>query len=175
MVMASALLCAGLAVAGDDAGHGPPPIQDARFDFLKSLAGTWIAEGSQPGSPGGTFEFRVTAGGHAVEEREMIGTPMEMVTLYHMDGRDLVGTHYCMLGNRPRVTAAPRVVDESLAFSCSGKPGGAGSHDEEHVHGWTLRRDGDGRVHYTAQLVRQGRVTEAPSMVLTRPTETSNR
>ncbi len=60
------------------------PAPDPRFEFLKGLAG-----------------------GHAVEEREMVGSPHEMLTIYHMEGSDLVATHYCMLGNRPRMTARP--------------------------------------------------------------------
>ncbi len=152
-----------------------PAIDDPRFDFLKRLEGTWTAEGDQEGMPEGRFEFRVTSGGTAIEEREMIGTPMEMMTVYHMDGRDLVATHYCMLGNQPHVTAARKVVDDTLVFSCNGKPGNARSHDDEHIHGWSMRLDGDGKLYYEAQLVKEGKATEAPAFVLTRQSETASR
>ena len=82
-----------LLVAAEQASPGPVPADDPRFEFLKSLAGTWVVEPG-PGEPGGGIVvFRVTAGGHAVEEREMMGTPMEMLTVYNMDGRDLRATH----------------------------------------------------------------------------------
>jgi hypothetical protein len=165
-VAAFSLVAAGDAEVGSD---------DPRFEFLKRLEGTWVETGGSDAMAGGVFEFRVTAGGHAVEEREMVGTPMEMVTLYHMDGDALAATHYCMLGNQPHLTAADEVVDDTLRFSCTGTPGNAGSHDEAHVHGWTMRITEDGDLYYSAELVKDGEVTEAPTVVLTRRTEAARR
>ena len=174
-LFAVAILClvALPAAAAEQAAHPAAP-QDPRLEFLKTLQGSWVGEfGDEMGEQ--RFEFRVTAGGHAVEEREMIGTPMEMLTVYYLEGKDLVGTHFCMLGNRPRVKASTRVKDNTLTFACNGTPGGSKSHDEEHVHGWSMRLDGDGRLHYAAELVRDGKVTEAPTVVLTRSVETAAR
>ncbi|MCP3994627.1 MAG: hypothetical protein GY722_06110 [bacterium] len=150
-------LIAGMAVA--------EPAPDPRFEFLKGLAGTW--EGTGLGDEEqGFYEFRVTAGGHAVEEREMVGSPHEMLTVYHMEGSDLVATHYCMLGNRPRMTA--QLTGKELTFSCDGKPGGAASHAEHHVHGWAMKLDSEDRLHYSAELVEAGNLTHAPKLVLSR-------
>jgi hypothetical protein len=175
LVTLAFLLVAAAAGAGEGNCHGAAAAKDPRFDFLKRLEGTWVSTSGDDEMSGGVFEFRVTAGGHAVEEREMVGTPMEMVTLYHMDGKELAATHYCMLGNQPHLTAAEKVVDDTLSFSCTGTPGNAGSHDEEHVHGWSMRLAEDGRLHYTAELVKNGEVTEAPALVLTRQTEAARR
>ena len=174
MLILGILLCFGAVQAGDE-GHGPAPSTDPRFEFLKSLEGSWSGPPMMEGQPQAKFEFRVTAGGHAVEEREFVGTPMEMVTLYHMRGEDLVATHYCMLGNRPHLKAEPRVVDSTLSFDCDGTPGNAASHDEEHVHGWAIKLADDGRLHYSAELVKAGEVTETPNVVLTRTTKTASR
>ena len=177
LMVLGVVLAVAVAVAGEgqEQHHGAAQPQDPRFDFLKRLAGTWVGEAAEPGKPANTVEFHVTAGGHAVEEREFVGTPMEMVTLYHVEGQELVATHYCMIGNRPRLTAARKVVDDTLAFSCAGKPGGAASHDDEHVHSWSLRLEDDGRLLYSAELVKAGKVTEAPALVLTRQEETARR
>ena len=105
----------------------------------------------------------------------MIGTPMEMLTVYHMQGKDLVATHYCVLGNQPRLKAAKRVDDDTLAFSCSGKPGNAGSHDDKHVHAWSMKLEGHDRLVYSAELMEDGEPAEAPSFVLTRQAETASR
>ena len=162
--------------AGEADRHAmPAAIDDARFEFLKGLAGTWVSEASEEGGQPSVVEFRVTAGGSAIEEREFLGTPMEMVTLYHMDGKDLVATHYCVLGNRPQMKAAKRVVNDTLDFSCNGKPGNTRSHDEQHVHGWSIRLDSDDTMYYSAELVEDGKVTEAPSFVLTRQQKTASR
>jgi hypothetical protein len=175
MVLTVALGIAGAVGVAEEHHHAPPPAQDPRFEFLKGLAGTWVGASAREGMPPSIVEFRVTAGGHAVEERELVGTPMEMVTLYHVEGKTLVATHYCMIGNRPRLEAAPSIVDGTLAFACSGKPGGAGSHDDEHVHAWSMRLDPEGRLLYSAELVKAGQVTAAPAFVLTRQRDAASR
>ena len=175
---AVALLVAfGGAIAGErEHDHPQPPaIDDARFEFLKQLEGIWVGESDSDELPDNVVEFRVTAGGTAIEEREFAGTPMEMLTVYHMDGDDLVATHYCMLGNQPRVTAAPKVENRGLDFACSGTPGNAESHDDEHVHGWSLQLAADGKLHYGGQLIKAGTVTETPAFVLTRQARTASR
>ena len=161
------------AAAAEHTGHPAAP-QDPRLEFLKGLQGNWVGQFGQDEMGEQVFEFRVTAGGHAIEEREMIGTPMEMLTVYYLDGNDVVGTHFCMLGNRPRVKATT-LKNNTLTFACNGTPGNAKSHDEEHVHGWSMRLDDDGQLHYSAELVRDGQVTEAPTVVLTRRVETASR
>jgi len=155
--------------------HAPAAVDDPRFEFLQQLEGTWVAEEASEEMSHGSFEFRVTAGGTAIEVREMVGTPMEMLTVYHMQGADLVGTHYCMLGNQPRVTAAKKMDGQSLRFSCDGKPGNTKSHNDHHVHGWTMRLDDEGRLHDSAEMMKDGEVTEAPTFVLTRQETTASR
>jgi len=152
------------------------PTDDARFTFLKGLAGTWVGESDMPEHPGEmTIEFRLTAGGTAVEEREMAGTPMEMVTLYYMEGPDLMATHYCMLGNQPHFKAAKIATDGTLSFACNGKVGNTASHDEHHVHAFSMRLDKEGRLLYDAAMAESGKTVEGPSLVLTRSTETATR
>jgi len=175
LLFGMALVAAVALPAHGQTPHHPAAPQDPRLDFLGNLAGTWVGTFDSAEMGEQVFEFRLTAGGHAVEEREMLGTPMEMLTVYYLEGTDLVGTHFCMLGNRPTVKAAARIEDDTLSFACDGVPGNAKSHDEEHVHGWTMRLDGDGRLHYSAQLVKDGKVTEAPTTVLTRKNETAAR
>ena len=164
----------GAAAAQDEGNwHDRVAIDDDRFEFLKGLEGTWA--GKMDEDTENIIEFRLTAGGTAIEERELVGTPMEMVTLYHMDGPDLVATHYCMLGNQPRLTASKEVIDDTLSFSCAGTPTNATSHDAEHVHGWTMRLDGQGRLLYDSELTKEGKVSETVSLVLTRRPEKTRR
>jgi hypothetical protein len=160
------------AVAEDP--HAHKAVEDARFQFLAQLEGTWVETPSSESRANGPYEFHVTAGGTAIEEREMIGTPMEMLTVYHMEGKKLVGTHFCMLGNQPRVTAAMKFDGESLAFTCDGKPGNTRSHDEQHIHSWTMRLDDEGRLHSSAELLKDGKVTETPTVILTRQRTTAS-
>jgi len=78
----------------------------AGIERLKSLAGTWIGESEHDGQKH-TVEsrWRVTAAGTAVEETLMAGTTHEMVSMFHRDGAGLMMTHYCAVGNQPRMLA----------------------------------------------------------------------
>jgi hypothetical protein len=77
------------------------------FEKLKGLAGEYKADidgGDGHVTPAaGTVAFRVVGGGSALVEEQFKGDPHEMVSVYHLDGDDLVMTHYCAAGNQPRL------------------------------------------------------------------------
>ena len=77
------------------------------LDRLKALAGEWVAaEDNEMAKKGDLVaRYAVSAGGTAVVETVFPGSTHEMVTVYHLDGPDLVLTHYCMEGNQPRMRA----------------------------------------------------------------------
>ncbi|MCC6678425.1 MAG: hypothetical protein IT436_14915 [Phycisphaerales bacterium] len=79
------------------------------LDPIKALAGEWDMTDDAGKTQLGSV-FRVVAAGSAVCETMMPGTPYEMVNMYHLDGPDtLVITHYCAVGNQPRMTGhAPK-------------------------------------------------------------------
>jgi hypothetical protein len=162
-------------VAADGHPELPPAPTDPRFEFLRGLEGLWVGEEPHGEMGPSTVEFRVTAGGHAIEEREFAGTPMEMLTVYRMEGKELRATHYCVLGNQPGAVADRRVKDGALKFDCDGKPGNTKSHDDMHVHGWVLRLDDEGKLHSSAEIVAAGEIAEKPSFVLTRQAKVANR
>jgi hypothetical protein len=176
-IAALVTLAAWLPAAADPQHETHPTAStDPRLEFLKQLAGTWVVDsGSEEIAENSVFEFRVTAGGNAVEEREMVGTPMEMLTVYNIDGSDLVATHYCMLGNQPHMIASERVENHALSFACNGKPGNTRSHSEEHVHGWTIQREDDDKLVLSGEIIKDGELSEAPRFELVRRTETASR
>lgn len=103
------LACLGIAGAALDEkhAHGKESKTAPAFEKLKSLAGAWDGthgEGDQKSPVSVTY--KVTAAGSVVVETLFVDTPHEMVTLYHMDGDDLVLTHYCAAQNQPRMKAA---------------------------------------------------------------------
>ncbi|MFQ5506117.1 MAG: hypothetical protein ACE5F1_15175 [Planctomycetota bacterium] len=118
--------------ASDEKGSGDHAAQG--FTLLKQLVGEWVMVG-EDGKPGEeiTSRARLTAGGSTILETIFPGTEKEMVTAYHRDGEDLVLTHYCVLGNQPRMKAQPTKAKNRLRFVCSGWTN-MKSHDDSHMH-----------------------------------------
>ena len=103
MKVAFAILTSIGIAAGLWAGEpGQPYKGSAEFERVKALAGTWKGTHDMGQGPMElTVEYRLLAGGSALEERIFAGTPMEMVTMYHDKRGKLALTHYCMLHNQP--------------------------------------------------------------------------
>lgn len=92
-----------------------------QLDRIKKLAGTWV-EADKEGKPTDKVVsvVKVTAGGSAVHETFFPGTPMEMLSVYHLDKGDLVMTHYCVLGNQPRMKADPKSATNQIKWVFAG-------------------------------------------------------
>jgi hypothetical protein len=120
VLFAFAFSVAGL--AGDYQGEPKAaPVKHAGFDKLKKLEGRWFSLGKDGKATDQLVSvFKVTAGGSAVQETIFPGTPYEMVTVYHLDGKDLVLTHYCAARNQPRMKADPDAPANTLAFTFIG-------------------------------------------------------
>lgn len=149
-----AIACFALATASTGASNGT-----AAFEQLKTLTGHWQAEktNDQASKENATVDLELTSGGWAILERfHMVdeGKPVEMVTLYYLDGDQLKLTHYCMAGNQPTMvgtyTPETRTVKFDFASITNLK-----SPDAGHMHHavytfldkdrfkttWTFRKD----------------------------------
>ncbi len=81
------------------------------FERLKTLVGTWEAQGSNGERTQITYEL--VSDGSAVLEKAS-----GMVTMYHRDGANLMMTHYCSAGNQPRLRATDfSTLPQKLHFS----------------------------------------------------------
>jgi hypothetical protein len=90
------------------------------FERLKALQGDWIDVDGVFGEKGKVaVTYRVTGGGNTVVETFPVGTPFEMMTVYHKDGAGLALTHFCAGGTQPRM--ASKGIDGSvLTFDFAG-------------------------------------------------------
>ena len=103
-------------------GGQPARVQaDAAHDSqllepVSGLVGEWDMT-DETGAEVLASRFEVTGGGSAVCETMFPGTEYQMTNLYHMDGQKLVVTHYCAVGNQPRMAATKaRRTDEGLVY-----------------------------------------------------------
>ncbi len=86
----------------------------ATFARLKGLVGEW--KGSwEPGSEPTTVTYSLTGNGSVLREDYRIGETT-MSTVYHMDGDELMLTHYCSIGNQPRMRAQSVSADGEIIF-----------------------------------------------------------
>jgi hypothetical protein len=122
------LLCAQEPARTESSKDAPrkAPAENPAFEKLKSLAGAWVMVSSTEGAlPPDAAEkpalvYRVIAAGTVVHEHMFPETDHEMVTVYHMDGPDLVVTHYCCAGNQPRMKAEPGADAKKIVFKFAG-------------------------------------------------------
>ena len=107
----------------------------AAFEQLKSLAGHWETEKSNRDKA--TLDLELTSGGTAIIERSHVteeGKPVEMITLYYLDGEQLKMTHYCTAGNQPTMNATYAPDTRTLIF--------------EFVSATNLKSPNDGHMHH---------------------------
>jgi hypothetical protein len=134
-----------LCVAGTSLGDAPSeadPEATAEapvptdLDLFKDLAGTW--EGTATHSGGDpeavTVTYAVTAGGSAVAEALFVGSPHEMLTVFHLDDGKLMLTHYCMLGNQPQMNATDTDASDTVNFMFSGGNNIPNPDQDMHMH-----------------------------------------
>jgi hypothetical protein len=100
--------------------RNPPPQKLDRasaltaFERIKKLEGTWQSKSTKGWEE--RQQFRLIAKNTAVVSQSMPGPSADasdaetapnapMLTVFHMDGDDLLLTHYCEAGNQPRMIA----------------------------------------------------------------------
>src|SRR5262249_13875281 len=100
--------------------------------------------------------IRVTAPGSAVLETLFPGEPMEMVSVYHRDGADLVMTHFCALGNQPRMRADPNSPSNKICFKFAGGTNLDAAKDM-HMHEGTITFVDDDHVEWSGVAWKDGK------------------
>ena len=142
------------------------------FDQLKTLAGSW--EGSvttvppHPDMDGKAMKvtLRATSMGNALmHEMTGAGRPDDPITMLYLDRGQLLLTHYCDAGNRPRMTGKMSPDGKTVEFEFLDV---AGSTQYRHMHqavftfvdanhhieDWTFMLAGDKAVHAHFDLQR---------------------
>jgi hypothetical protein len=105
------------------------------FEKLKSLVGHWETDKTNMNKA--TLDLELTSGGTAVLEKfHMVesGKPVEMTTLYYLDGDQIKLTHYCMAGNQPTMRGSYAPETKTITFDL--------------VSISNLKNPGDGHMHH---------------------------
>ena len=106
---AAVILAFGCVATMTASGNGQSGAMDAKaaFERLKALQGTWEAPAGNGQKAITTFEL-VGDGSVLLERYRNPALPGggHMVSAYHLDGAELVLTHYCIAKNQPTLRAA---------------------------------------------------------------------
>lgn len=141
----------------ETAGAASPA--DPRWERIKSLAGIWEGKaGFGEPTEQANVTYRLTAGGTVLVETLFGGTEHEMMTMYHMDGADLILTHYCAMGNQPRMRCVSPKGDSTLKFEfldATGLPTSQGAH----MHAAWIAFDSPDRIRAGWTLYDGGKAT----------------
>jgi hypothetical protein len=158
-------LCLSIAVA-DEAKK--PQAKSDNLKAICALEGTWTQVSPAPpqGQKPPALVFRPTAGGSAVMETMNPGSDHEMLNVYTEDDKGVLLTHYCLMGNQPRMRLTS-IKDGVLTFEYV-DAGNLKSRDEAHMDGlvitvkgdqmtqdWTMFQDGKVTGHHIFELKKQ--------------------
>ncbi len=138
------------------------------FDRIKALVGTWQGtKQSLKGQETIIVEYSVTAKGSAVMERFFPGTPKEMVSIYTQDGHELTMTHYCILGNQPRMqTHGTESGDRVTLHYVDGA--GMRSFNDTHMHELTITFQDTDRMTHQWTLYDKGQKADTHTFAFSR-------
>jgi hypothetical protein len=118
-----AFLLVGVVALGAQAQNKAPAMKASavpntpEWQKLKSLVGSWEGYMEEGGTKApATVDVRLTGDGSAIQHTMARDTPMEMVTMFHPDGKRLLATHYCAAHNQPRMALVPSKAPNQVAF-----------------------------------------------------------
>jgi hypothetical protein len=136
---------------------------------LAQLEGKWCKVDAEKGYGPRMAEYRVTASGTAVVETLFPGSDHEMVSVYTKDKKtgELVMTHYCGLGNQPRMTASGIPVDGKLQFTFV-EGGNMASRDELHMDSLVMTITDKDHIRHEWSMYKDGKVVDTKVFDLVR-------
>jgi hypothetical protein len=180
MVAGAALACPRLAVAQEGSAAKAGVDAQTAFTKLKTLVGEWTGqtaheqqaaankEGNDHHDGAVTVTYRLTGAGSALVETQFPGTGHEMVSVYHLDGADLRMTHYCAIGNQPRVKLdRANSTPDHLIFVFDGGTN-LNPEKDNHIHGVEITFQKDGRVNSAWEGYAGGKKAGTTSFLMNR-------
>ena len=164
-LLVTTLIAALIPMQAADPKPGSSPNAEAAFASLKTLVGQWEATTS---SGKVHLSYELISGDTALLERESSETMPSMVTVYYVDGGRLLLTHYCMIGNQPRMQVKAFNADtgelnfQFLDATNLASPGAGHMHnakirivDNSHlVSEWQFYENGQPKFSESAQYTR---------------------
>ena len=142
--------------------------------FLATTNGDWVAgaagaahEHGAPASGRSVVTVKTKAAGSAVVHQYAQGTPGEMETVFHMDGDQLLLTHYCALQNAPVLKFVKTNKPGEIKFEFQGGTNFDPSVDA-HLHASTFIVKDANTIEQNSTVYAGGKVNQELSTLLHR-------
>ncbi len=135
--------------------------------MVKSLVGTWEGYNDGEKDKPVLLEYQLSGDGSVVVEKIFKGTPKEMVTAYHQNGDSLMLSHYCMLGNQPRMRAAKSDNNNQINFGFIDGTN-MNAKKDTHMHNLTLTRVSADELKQEWTLYNDGKRAQTAAFSFTR-------
>ena len=145
-----------------------PHMGSKEFERMKTLVGSWEGTSVEKGNAEQKvkLEYRMTGGVSALVETFFPGTPQEMVSVYHDDNGKLTMTHYCMLGNQPRMALKSSSEKELMLDFIAGS--NIDPMKDTHMHSLTITFEDNDHITHKWILFEAGKEKGAATFKLTR-------
>ncbi len=167
-VVLAALLLAPVAARADKDMVMPQQQTSPELEKMKSLVGNWTGKAKMGclSDQDLLVNYKLTAAGSAVVETICPNTSKEMTTVYHLEDGKLVMTHYCTMGNCPKMTLK-KSSDKELFFEMKGQDG-IRSAKESHMHALDITWKDPNHISATWVSYTDGKANPTEPFVLTR-------
>lgn len=138
------------------------------IERLKALEGTWVKAGEDGKATDEVVsKFHLIANGSTIIESEFPGTAHEMVSIYHQDGKDLVMTHYCAVGNQPKFKAVTGKKPNTIVWEFAGGTN-LDYKKDQHVHKIVMTFVSKDRLQTVVDFWNKGKVEHSMKFDLVR-------
>ena len=176
-IMAVAVLLPAVALAGDSEAGGKIHDAESAFELFTRLEGTWegealvvpVGQAKEEGvTSRTTVTYKVIANASTVMATYRVDTPMEMVSMYHLDGpEEFIHTHYCAVGNQPSMRFEKSSEKGLIRFNFS-HGSNMDVEKDGHVHNTRIRLIDEDTLESESDLWREGKLSSVRYARLTR-------
>ena len=140
------------------------------FLQMQNILGKWegtLIRSAQEDIPI-SLEYKLISDGSAIVEHSN-EDGIEMMTAFADQSGELLATHYCALGNQPKLTVS-KSTDTSVSFSTDRKLSGLDPSQDSFVDTWTFSdlKKGTDQFTYTYTVLNSDKTVEKNSAVMRR-------
>ena len=163
------ILLGSLSMAAEEhEGEQEPYMGSAGFERIKLLVGSWEGEMDMGKGPVKVnVTYKLTSGGSAIVETFFEGAPHEMVSIYHdTPKRELTMTHYCSLGNQPKMMLMS-LEGDVLEFDLA-KDAAIDVAKDHHMHSLRITMKGQDQMTQKWMQYKKGKAGEIVEVPLKR-------